>query len=90
MTRRKDNIEIIQQPPAPPETPTFTLDRIFELEKHARECLNTVISAKQELKEAKEVYDNAVDTLMNTIRKAHEPEFNFSVSISGKNVTEED
>ena len=70
---------------------TLTLDRIFELEKHARECLQIVLQKKEELKEARKIYDGAVEMLMNTIRKAHEPEFEF-VPGEGKqsNDSEED
>ena len=57
---------------------TLTLDRIYELEKHARECLQIVLQKKEELKEARKIYDGAVEKLMNTIRKASEPEFEFS------------
>jgi len=77
MTKKAAKLEIAQQPPAPPESPSFTLERIFELETYARQCLTTVLEQKQILKEAKEIYDGAVEELMNTIRKAHEPEFEF-------------
>ena len=59
------------------ETP-YTLQQIYELEKHARNCLQIMLEKKEELKEAKKIYDGAVETLMNTIRKASEPEFDFS------------
>lgn len=82
MTRKPAKMEIIQQPPSPPESPSFTLERIYELEKHARERLEFWLAKKQEVKVAREMYDGAVDLLMQTIRKAHEPEFEFTVTTS--------
>lgn len=93
-TRRKGRLDF----PAPPvetaaEAQGSTLQRIYDLEKHTRECLQTVLARKQELKEAREIYDGAVETLMNTIRKAHEPEFEFDPGtgeITGSGEGEED
>ena len=78
MKKGAANLPVVDQIPPPPESPTFRLEQISQLEKHARERLDFWLKKKEEVKEAREMYDGAVTTLMETIRKINEPEFEFT------------